>query len=205
MNQKQHKLAVLVSGSGTLLEHMATEHLPINLVIAEKPCRGLEVAKSAKYQTELLPRTNFGWDNSRKWSDQPRFDRAKFSIALADILNNRGITITAMAGFMTILSPIFFETYRGTLLNIHPALLPKYKGERAVADALEAGETVTGTTIHIATEELDAGPIVEQAEVPVLPEDTVATLHERIKQTERPLYAQVLAEILTGERQLPSQ
>jgi formyltetrahydrofolate-dependent phosphoribosylglycinamide formyltransferase len=205
MNQKQHKLAVLVSGSGTLLEHMATEHLPINLVIAEKPCRGLEVAKSAKYQTELLPRTNFGWDNSRRWNDQPEFARVAFSIALAKLLNSHNITITAMAGFMTILSPIFFETYKGTLLNIHPALLPKYKGERAVADALEAEETVTGTTIHIATKELDAGPIIEQAEVPVLPDDTVETLHERIKQTERPLYAQALAELLTGERQLPPQ
>jgi len=103
-----------------------------------------------------------------------------------------------MAGFMTILAPEFFDTYKGLLLNIHPALLPKYKGERAVADALEAGETVTGSTIHVATAELDAGPIIAQEKVDIEPDDTVSTLHERIKEIERPLYSRVLREILEG-------
>lgn len=205
MNLKHsHKLAVMVSGSGTLLEHMIAERLPIDLVVAEKPCRGLEIAKAADISQEIIPRTQYGWSNSRKWNDQPEFDRAAFSKILAKTLNDRAITICAMAGFMTVLAPEFFDKFNGAILNIHPALLPKYKGERAVPDALEAGESVTGTTIHIATEELDAGPIIEQVKVPILPDDTVETLHERIKQTERPLYTQVLRELLADERQLPS-
>lgn len=200
---KTHKLGVMVSGSGTLLEHMIAKKLPISLVIAEKPCRGLDIATDAGLTTILLARTDYGWDNSRRWNDQTDFERSKFSETIAKTLNEYHITISAMAGFMTILAPKFFHTFEGTLLNIHPALLPKYKGERAVADALEAGETITGTTIHIATKELDAGPIIEQAKVPIMPDDTVETLHERIKLTERPLYARVLQELLVGQRQLP--
>jgi formyltetrahydrofolate-dependent phosphoribosylglycinamide formyltransferase len=203
--KQSHKLAVMVSGSGTLLEHMIDEKLPISLVVAEKYCRGLVNANNAGLDTLLLARTGYGWDNTRRWNDQPDFKRAKFSLAVAEILNARGITITAMAGFMTILAPEFFTAYNGVLLNIHPSLLPKYKGERAVADALEAGEKVTGTTVHIAIEELDSGPIIEQATVPIEPDDTVDSLHERIKQTERPLYAQVLGELLAGTRSLPPQ
>lgn len=211
MKQTNHKLAVMVSGSGTLLEHMIADGLPIDYVIAEKDCRGIDIAVQGRLNidavgrldTRVLPRTNFGWDNSRAWNDQPEFDRKGFSVALARIHNERDITLTAMAGFMTILAPEFFETYNGVLLNIHPALLPKYKGERAVADALEAGENVTGTTIHIATEELDAGPIIAQVEVPILPGDTVDTLHERIKQTERPTYSRVLRELIEGKLELP--
>jgi phosphoribosylglycinamide formyltransferase-1 len=150
-----------------------------------------------------VARTGYGWDNTRRWDDQPDFERAKFSLAVAEVLNARGITITAMAGFMTILAPEFFAAYNGVLLNIHPALLPKYKGERAVADALEAGETVTGTTVHIATEEPDAGPILAQKQVPIYSDDTVDSLHERIKEVERPLYADVVRRILNGNLKPP--
>lgn len=202
MNQT-HKLAVMVSGSGTLLERMIADGLPIDRVIADKPCRGLELAEAAHISIEKFFRTHWGWDDSRSWKDQPGFNRDGYSEALAVTLNDRQITICAMAGFMTVLSPDFFETYKGVLLNIHPALLPKYKGERAVADTLEAGETMTGTTIHIAIEELDAGPIIAQVDVPILPDDTVETLHERIKQTERPTYSRVLRELLEGDLELP--
>ena len=198
MKQTQHKLAVMVSGSGTLLERMLADKLPITLVVAEKPCRGLEIAQAAGITTELYARNDWGWDNARKWDDQPNFDRTSFSNGIAKLLNSYNITITAMAGFMTILAPEFFDVYKGLLLNIHPALLPKYKGERAVADALEAGETVTGSTIHVATAELDAGPIIAQEKVDIEPDDTVSTLHERIKEIERPLYSRVLREILEG-------
>lgn len=198
MKQTQHKLAVIVSGSGTLLERMLADKLPITLVVAEKPCRGLEIAQAAGVTTELYARNDWGWDNARKWDDQPNFDRTGFSNGIAKLLNSYNITIAAMAGFMTILAPEFFDVYKGLLLNIHPALLPKYKGERAVADALEAGETVTGSTIHVATAELDAGPIIAQEKVDIEPDDTVSTLHERIKEIERPLYSRVLREILEG-------
>lgn len=204
MTKQVHQLAVLVSGSGTLLEYMISEGLPIDRVIADKPCRGLRLAEDADISQETIYREYWGWDTSRKWDDQPDFNREGFSVAIANFLNDRKITIAAMAGFMTILSPEFFSVFEGMLLNIHPALLPAFKGEKAVQDALDAGVKITGTTIHIATPELDAGPIIEQEVVRVMDGDTVDTLHERIKQVERPLYTKVLRELLEGARELPS-
>ena len=204
MTKQTHQLAVLVSGSGTLLERLISEDLPIDRVIADKPCRGLRLAEEAGIPQEALYREHWGWDNSRKWNDQQDFNREDFSVAIANCLNDRKITIAAMAGFMTILSPEFFTTFKGVLLNIHPALLPAFKGEKAVQDALDAGVKITGTTIHIATPELDAGPIIEQEAIRVMNGDTVDTLHERIKQVERPLYTRVLRELLAGTRILPS-
>ncbi len=203
MTKQAHRLAVLVSGSGTLLEHMISEGLPIDHVIADKPCRGLRLAKKARVKRIEFFREDYGWDQARQWSDQPNFNREGFSEGLASSLNERGITVAAMAGFMTILSPGFFSVFEGVLLNIHPALLPAFKGEKAVQDALDAGVKITGTTIHIATLELDAGPIIEQEAVRVMDDDTVDSLHERIKQVERPLYARVLRELLGGTRILP--
>jgi len=204
MTKQAHRLAVLVSGSGTLLEHMISEGLPIDRVIADKPCRGLHLAKKARIQRIEFFREDYGWDQTRRWNDQPKFNREGFSFDLASSLNEHGITIAAMAGFMTILSPEFFSVFEGVLLNIHPALLPAFKGEKAVQDALDAGVKITGTTIHIATPELDAGPIIEQEAVRVMDDDTVDSLHERIKQVERPLYAKVLRELLDETRILPS-
>ena len=104
-----------------------------------------------------------------------------------------------MAGFMTILKEPMFEAYGGHILNIHPALLPDFKGDTAVADALAAGVKVTGSTIHIATTELDEGPILRQLRVPVEPGDDVDSLWERIKIEERKLYPEVLRDILNGK------
>lgn len=204
MTKQAHRLAVLVSGSGTLLEHMISEGLPIDRVIADKHCRDLRLAEDADISQETFYREYWGWDTSRKWDDQPGFNREGFSVAIANCLNDRKITAAAMAGFMTILSSEFFSIFEGVLLNIHPALLPTFKGEKAVQDALDAGVKITGTTIHIATPELDAGPIIEQEAVRVIDDDTVDSLHERIKQVERPLYARVLRELLDETRILPS-
>ena len=204
MTKQAHRLAVLVSGSGTLLEHMISEGLPIDRVVADKSCRGLHLARKAKIQRVEFFREDYGWDQTRQWNDQPKFNREGFSLGLASSLNEHGITIAAMAGFMTILSPEFFSVFEGVLLNIHPALLPAFKGEKAVQDALDAGVKITGTTIHIATPELDAGPIIEQEAVRVMDDDTADSLHERIKQVERPLYARVLRELLDEARILPS-
>src|SRR4029450_13505036 len=99
----------------------------------------------------------------------------------------RASDVVAMAGFGTIV-PDLPAAFPGRVLNTHPALLPAFKGWHGVRDALAAGVKVTGTTVHIATAEVDAGPILAQEAVPVLPGDTEATLHERIKQVERRLY-----------------
>ena len=176
-------IAVLVSGTGSLLEAMILDKLNITLVIADRSCRGLEIAHSAGIETKLLKRKDFS----------TRFDYMAYTNDLAYEMSRRRIHLVAMAGFMTILSPIIFNKgYRDRILNIHPALLPAFKGHHAVRDALNFGVKLTGSTVHIATEELDAGKILAQEGVPVLPSDTEATLHERIKIVERVLYPRAI-------------
>lgn len=172
------RLAVLVSGSGTLLEAMLADCLDICVVAADRPCRGLEVARSAGVPDELVARQSFGDD----------FDRAAYTSAFVEVLRRHRVDVVAMAGFGTVFGAGMFEAFPGRILNTHPALLPAFKGWHAVRDALAAGVAVTGTTVHIATELVDDGPVLAQEEVPVLPGDTEATLHERIKSVERRLY-----------------
>ena len=115
---------------------------------------------------------------------------------VVDVLEAHGVELVVMAGFGTILAKPIFDRYAGHVLNTHPALLPAFPGWHAVADALTAGVKVTGCTVHVATEEVDAGPILAQEAVAVRRDDTVATLHERIKVVERRLYVQTIREIL---------
>ena len=172
-------LAVFVSGTGSLLEAMIKEdRLPIGLVLADRKCRGLEIAQLAGIATEFLERKDFS----------PKFNYYDYTMEVVNILCDHEITFVAMAGFMTILDPIIFNRYRERILNTHPALLPAFKGDHAVRDALVYGVKVTGCTIHIATEELDAGRILAQEPVLVMPGYNEKTLHERIKQVERRLY-----------------
>lgn len=171
------QIAVLASGTGTLLHAMLGEALPIALLVADRPCAALDRAAEAGVPTELVERTEWG----------PSFDRAAYGERLVKVLRARAIDVVAMAGFGTIV-PDLPAAFPGRVLNTHPALLPAFKGWHAVRDALAAGVKVTGTTVHIATAEVDAGPILAQEAVPVLPGDTEATLHERIKQVERRLY-----------------
>lgn len=183
------KLAVLVSGTGSLLEAMVNAGLPIGLVLADRDCRGLTIARDAGIPAILL---------KRKYCKQPdgKFDRDEYSRKAAAILQQYSIDLVAMAGFMTVFAQPLLEVYAGRILNIHPALLPSFKGDHAVRDALAYGVKVTGTTIHIATLELDAGPIIAQRAVDVLPGDTEDTLHERIKVVERALYIETLQKML---------
>ncbi len=175
------KIAVLVSGKGSLLEAMIKGDLPIDLVLADRPCRGVdEIAANAKLPTLLSPRSAFGKGHA--------FNRVGYTNEITRLLLEAGIDVVVMAGFMTIFSGEIFTRYSGHILNIHPALLPAFKGEHAVRDALAFGVKVTGTTVHVATSELDNGPIIAQQAVPVLDGDTEETLHERIKEVERVLY-----------------
>lgn len=179
------KLAVAVSGAGSILEAMIAAKVPISLVFADRPCRGLEIAKAANIPTELLPRV-FGKD----------FDRDAYTREVIKILNQHKIDLVAMAGYMTVFAPVMFESYANKIINIHPSLLPSFKGDHAVADALVFGAKVTGTTIHFATAALDDGQIIAQEAVPVMPGDTVETLHERIKQVERRVYPEAIKRLL---------
>jgi len=180
------RLAVLVSGSGTLLEAIVADGPPVIVVVADRPCRGLEVAVRAGIPAELVERTDFG----------PGFDRAAHTDAVLKVLQAREVELVALAGYMTILSPSLLLAFPGRVLNTHPSLLPSFRGAHAVRDALAAGVDTTGCTVHVATAEVDSGPVLAQEAVPVLPSDDEATLHERIKVVERRLYPATIKELL---------
>lgn len=183
------RLAVLVSGSGTLLEAMLAHGTSVSVVASDRPCRGLDVATLAGIPTVLLDRHVFGGFGRE-------FDRDAFSDALADEL--RGVDLVAMAGFGTILTTPFHRAFPGRILNTHPSLLPDFKGWHAVRDALAAGAQTTGCTVHVATEALDDGPILAQREVAIQPGDSEESLHERIKEVERSLYPEVLDAVIAA-------
>jgi phosphoribosylglycinamide formyltransferase-1 len=188
------RLCVLVSGSGTILEAMLRAGLPVSLVAADRSCRALDVAFAAGVETLLVSRQEFG-------GFAATFDRDGFTHELTDALKNRDIDLVALAGFGTIVTGYFHLAYPGRVLNTHPSLLPAFKGWHAVAQALESGATETGCTVHIATEAVDEGPILAQRRVAVEPDDTEATLHERIKQVERELYPLVVGRVMAAMRE----
>ena len=223
------RLAVLVSGTGSILEAMLGVELPVDLVGADRPCRGLGVAADAGIETVLVARSDWmlsGLDETSAHraadetgetcagraigqeevagahpaSGQRRFERQGYSCELAAVLAGRDVDVVAMAGFGTVLDGSFFEwgnrRYRGRVLNTHPSLLPAFPGWHAVRDALDAGATESGCTVHVAIPEVDAGPVLAQQAVPVLAGDDEATLHERIKAVERELYPATIATFL---------
>lgn len=189
--QGTRRLAVLASGGGTILQSMLEADLPVALVVADRPCTALERAERADIPAELVERTSFGAD----------FDRDAYSREVVGVLRAYRIDLVAMAGFGTILGQPVHDAFPGAIVNTHPALLPSFKGWHAVDDALAAGVKITGCTVHLATLEVDDGPILAQEAVPVLDDDTVETLHERIKDVERRLYPRVLRELIVGPRE----
>ncbi len=183
------RVAVLVSGTGSILEAMAAAGVPVTLVVADRPCRGLEVAPTLGADAVLVDRQRHGGFGSG-------FDRPGYTTELTGVLTSHAPDLVAMAGFGTVLGQPVHDAFGGRILNTHPALLPAFPGWHAVEDALAAGVAVTGCTVHLATLAMDEGPVLAQEEVPVRPDDTVATLHERIKTVERRLYpATVLAAL----------
>jgi phosphoribosylglycinamide formyltransferase-1 len=180
------RIAVLVSGTGSILHAMVDAGVPVSVVVADRACPALGVASDAGIATELVERASF----------DATFDRDAYSAALAATLVGHGINLVAMAGFGTVLTQPFHDVFAGLALNTHPALLPSFKGWHAVRDALAYGVKVTGCTVHVAGLDVDTGPILAQEAVPVLPDDTEATLHDRIKEVERRIYPAVLLRIL---------
>ena len=179
------RVAVLASGSGTVLEAILAAGVPVDVVVTDRRCRALELGGD---RSVLLERTDFS----------KSFDRDGYADDLVALLHERDIDLAAMAGFGTVV-PKAVPAFRGLMLNTHPSLLPAFKGWHPVRDALAAGVKVTGTTVHVVTEELDEGPILAQEAVPVLPDDTEETLHERIKQVERRLYPETIKRVIAGE------
>jgi len=179
----------LVSGTGTILESFYEHGLNVSVVASDRECRGLDVARTNGSDVVLVERKAYG-------GFAKDFDREAYTLALTKELVSRGVTLVAMAGFGTILSATFHDAFPGRVLNTHPSLLPDFKGWHAVRLALEAGVRETGCTVHIATTELDDGPILAQRSVPVLSGDNEETLHERIKNVERTLYPEVLVRVI---------
>lgn len=171
------RIGVLASGGGTNLEAILDARLPVVAVVVDRPCRATSVAEAAGVPSRVVLR-------------QP--DRLAFTHEVVDALQEHDVDVVAMAGFMTILDKPMFDAYDGRVLNTHPSLLPAFRGAHAVADALAYGVKVTGCTVHVATLEVDSGPILAQEAVPVLDGDTVETLHERIKAVEHRLYPETI-------------
>jgi phosphoribosylglycinamide formyltransferase-1 len=184
------RVGVLASGSGTILSALLRRQLPVVVVVVDRPCGALEIAQQNGVPAELVERTDFG----------PTFDRVAYTHEVVDVLQRHEVDLVAIAGFGTILSKPFVDAYGGRAVNTHPALLPSFKGWHAVRDALEFGVKVTGTTVHLVTEDVDSGPILAQEAVPVLADDTEATLHERIKEVERRLYPDVIERLVKAEK-----
>ena len=180
------RIAVLASGSGTLLEAILDDGIPVALVVTDRPSKVQGVAESHGVATELVERTSYG----------AAFDRDAYTQDVVALLARHDIELVVMAGFGTILGAAIHQAFPRRILNTHPALLPSFKGWHAVRDALAYGVKVTGCTVHVAILEVDAGPILAQEAVAVRPADDEASLHERIKAVERRLYPQTIRAVL---------
>jgi phosphoribosylglycinamide formyltransferase 1 len=182
-------IGVLVSGGGTNLQALLDAGLPVCAVASNVPrVRALDRASGADVPTAV-----FALD------DYP--SREERDVAMAGWLREHGAELAVCAGYMHLLRPVFLE--RLPTLNVHPSLLPAYPGPRAVDDALAAGETETGVTVHYVDEGIDTGPVVFQETVPVLPGDTRETLHARLRRVEHRLLPEAARLHLAGA--LPSR
>ncbi|MDO8827232.1 phosphoribosylglycinamide formyltransferase [Methylophaga sp.] len=180
------KLVILISGRGSNMQSIVNAiqagklNAEVAAVISNRPdAAGLDFARSAGITSETLDHKNF---TSREAFDQK----------LMDLIDTFNPDYVVLAGFMRILSAAFVQHYANRLINIHPSLLPKFKGMHTHKRAIEAGESEHGASVHFVTEELDAGPVILQAKVPILAGDTEETLAARVLTEEHKLYPDAL-------------
>jgi len=190
---KRKRVAILISGRGSnmaaLIEAAKDKNYPaeVALVLSNRPdAGGLLVARAAGIATEVVDHTPFGKD------------RAGFERALQAALKKHQIDIVCLAGFMRILTADFLEQWHGHILNIHPALLPAFKGLHTHKRALEDGVKVHGATVHFVTPEMDSGPIIAQAAVSVRSDDTEEALAVRVLKVEHRIYPLALKLVAEG-------
>lgn len=190
------RVAILISGGGSnmvrLVEDMQGDHpaRPVLVASNDPAAAGLAKAAALGVATAAIDHRAF------------KGDRTAFEAALLEPLLAADPDIICLAGFMRILTPGFIERFAGRMLNIHPSLLPNYPGLHTHARAIEAGDAQAGATVHEVTPELDSGPILGQARVPVLPGDTPDTLAARVLTQEHRLYPAVLRRFAQGDRTL---
>ncbi len=176
------KVVILISGRGSNMQALLEAKLPCEIVAVisnRADATGLEIAKAHGIATAVV-------------SHREHADRATFDMALAQIIDSYGAELVVLAVFMRILTTAFVERYRGKLVNIHPSLLPAYTGMNTHERALQDGVKIHGCTVHFVTPTLDGGPIIIQAAVPVLHDDTPASLSERVLYEEHRVYPQAL-------------
>jgi len=185
------RLGILLSGRGSNFEAIADSvaagriEAEIAVVISNRPeARGLELARQRGLPTVCIPSKGL--------------DRNVYDGMLVEELKKRAVDLVCLAGFMRLLSAGFVREFPLRILNIHPALLPSFPGLDAQHQALEHGVKVTGCTVHFVDEYLDAGPIIVQAAVPVLDDDTVETLSARILKEEHRIYSEAIRMVLSG-------
>ncbi len=160
------------------------------------------VVVSDRRRAYALTRARRAGVEARVLDPRPYRSRAAYDRALARLLAPYRVRLVCLAGFMRILSPGFVRRYAGRLLNIHPALLPAFPGARAVRDALAWGAKVTGVTVHFVDAQVDHGPIIAQAAVPIRRGDTEARLLARVHRVEHRLYPEAIRLVLTGRTRL---
>ena len=192
--EAHHRLVVLISGNGSNLQAIMDAihdgdipNTTIALVISNKSeAYGLTRATRAGIPTQVLSPTSYP-------------DRIQYDSALAALIRKAHPNAIILAGFMRILSRDFVSEFTGKLLNIHPSLLPKYRGLNTHQRALEAGDVSHGCTVHLVTEALDEGPILAQSCCNIAPGDTEASLAERVHRLEHELYPRVIADFVAGK------
>jgi phosphoribosylglycinamide formyltransferase-1 len=180
------RVVVLISGRGSNMQALIAAGIPLTAVISNRPeAAGLEVARTAGVATETV--------DHRLYSD-----RASFDAALAACIDHHAPDLVVLAGFMRILGADFVNRYAGRLMNIHPSLLPAFTGLDTHRRALQAGCKIHGCTVHLVTPELDHGPIIAQAAVPVLDDDDEESLAARVLAQEHKLLPAAVRWYLAG-------
>jgi phosphoribosylglycinamide formyltransferase-1 len=187
------RIVVLISGQGSNLDAIVraseAQDWPgrvVAVISNRADARGLQSAQANGIPTEVLDHKAFA-------------DRAAFDAALAEVVDRHAPDLVVLAGFMRILTPGFVARYAGRMFNIHPSLLPSFTGLNTHRRAIEAGCKVAGATVHFVSAELDHGPIVAQAVVPVLADDDEATLARRVLAAEHALYPRAVGWFVKGE------
>lgn len=179
------RVAILISGRGSNMRALVEQakNYQVVLVASNKPdAPGLQWALERGLPT---------WSLASKGTERNDYDRA-----LSSAIEDHGAGTIALAGFMRILSPEFVQHWAGRIINIHPSLLPRYRGLDTHARAIEAGDKLGGCSVHLVTQELDAGEVLGQAEIPIRTGDTAESLEQRVLDAEHRLYPRVLNEFV---------
>lgn len=189
---KKLKVAILISGRGSNMEALvkacAKKSFPaeVIMVLSNRPtAAGLEFARKAGIRTGVVDHKDFE-------------DRDAFEDAMDDVLKEAGVELLCLAGFMRVLNPTFVNRWRDRILNIHPSLLPSFKGLHTHERVIDAGVRFTGCTVHFVRPAMDDGPIVIQAVVPINPDDTPDLLGARVLEFEHKIYPQALKLVAEG-------